>query len=182
MTERQGLLSISGGHEDKKGDKLILRALAEFIGGGELVIDTVASHEPEGYFDSYRAAFADLGVTNLTELYVNERVETLKEETADPLRDAAGVFFTGGDQLRISSQIGDTTIERMLWDIHRRGGLIAGTSAGAAVMSETMLVKGSSRTEEQTSELQSLMRISYAVFCLKKKKKIHKQKLTSRNK
>src|SRR3546814_20632693 len=81
----------------------------------------------------------------LTELYVNERVETLKEETADPLRDAAGVFFTGGDQLRISSQIGDTPIERMLWDIHRRGGLIAGTSAGAAVMSETMLVKGSSR-------------------------------------
>src|SRR3546814_5273469 len=86
-----------------------------------LVIATVASHEPEGYFDSYRAAFADLGVTNLTELYVNERVETLKEETADPLRDAAGVFFTGGDQLRISSQIGDTPIERMLWDIHRRG-------------------------------------------------------------
>src|SRR3546814_225132 len=94
-----------------------------------------------------------LGVTNLTELYVKERVETLKEETADPLRDAAGVFFTGGDQLRISSQIGDTPIERMLWDIHRRGGLIAGTSAGAAVMSETMLVKGSSRESHRIGDL-----------------------------
>src|SRR3546814_15921912 len=78
MTGRQGPLIIIGGHEDKKGDKLILRAVAECIGEGKLVIATVASHEPEGYFDSYRAAFADLGVTNLTELYVNERVETLK--------------------------------------------------------------------------------------------------------
>src|SRR3546814_7265749 len=100
-----------------------------------------------------RAAVADLGVTNLTELYVNERVETLKEETADPLRDAAGVFFTGGDQLRISSQIGDTPIERMLWEIHRRGGLIAGTSAGAAVMRETMLVTGPSRESHRRGDL-----------------------------
>src|SRR3546814_5760178 len=128
MTDRQGPLIIIGGHEDKKGDKLILKAVAECIGEGKLVIATVASHEPEGYFDSYRAAFADLGVTNLTELYVNERVETLKEETADPLRDAAGV-----------------------------------------------------RSEEHTSELQSLMRNSYAVFCLQKKKQ-KKQKSLQKTK
>src|SRR3546814_16920397 len=41
----------------------------------------------------------------------------------------------------------------MLWDIHRRGGLIAGTSAGAAVMSETMLVKGSSRESHRIGDL-----------------------------
>src|SRR3546814_1632832 len=33
------------------------------------------------------------------------------------------------------------------------------------------------RSEEHTSELQSLMRISYAVFCLKKKKKRHQNKI-----
>src|SRR3546814_11455191 len=88
MTDRQGPLIIIGGHEDKQGDKLILRAVAECSGEGKLVIATVASHEPEGYFDSYRAALADLGVTNLTELYVNERVEKQKEDTEDPLRGA----------------------------------------------------------------------------------------------
>src|SRR3546814_20745904 len=100
MTDRQGPLIIIGGHEDTKGDKLILRAVAECIGEGKLVIATVASHEPEGYFDSYRPAFADLGVPTLTELYVIDSVETLKEEPADPPRSAAGLFLTGGEQLR----------------------------------------------------------------------------------
>src|SRR3546814_1143053 len=39
---------------------------------------------------------------------------------------------------------------------------------------------GKHRSEEHTSELQSLMRISYAVFCLKKKKKTTEHKLTKR--
>lgn len=153
MVEDRGPLIIIGGHEDKDGDRVILREVAARLGGGRLVIATVASHEPEGYFDAYKKAFDPLGVTDLVELYVNEREETRSPETRAILEGAAGLFFTGGDQLRISSQIGDTPIEEMVREIHRRGGVIAGTSAGASVMSDTMLVRGSSSETHRIGDL-----------------------------
>ncbi len=148
-----GPLIVIGGHEDKQGDRLILKEIAQYLNGGKLVIATVASHEPEGYFDAYKAAFSDLGVTNLVELYVNEREETRSDSVRALLLDAQGVFFTGGDQLRISSQIGDTPVEDMVRVIHQRGGVIAGTSAGASVMSETMLVRGASGESHRIGNL-----------------------------
>jgi cyanophycinase len=113
----------------------------------------VASHEPEGYFEAYAKAFADLGVTDLVELYVNDRAETLDPDKLRLFEGAAGVFFSGGDQLRISSQIGDTPVEQRVREIHDRGGLLAGTSAGASVMSETMLVKGTSGESYKIGDL-----------------------------
>jgi cyanophycinase len=153
MAEAVGPLVIIGGHEDKKGEKAILKELARRLDGGRLVVATVASHEPEGYFDAYREAFASLGVTDLVELYVEERGESLSPDALGLLDGAAGVFFTGGDQLRISSQIGDTPIEKRIRELHQVGGLVAGTSAGASVMSETMLVKGPSAESYRIGEL-----------------------------
>lgn len=153
MADTPGPLIVIGGHEDKEGDRLVLKEVASRLGKGMLVIATVASHEPDGYFQAYRQAFAPLGVTDLVELYVSERGETHSPEARDMLSRAAGIFFTGGDQLRISSQIGDTPIEDMVREIHRRGGLIAGTSAGASVMSETMLVRGSSAESHRIGDL-----------------------------
>jgi cyanophycinase len=141
---RPGPLIIIGGHEDKDGDALILREVARRLGRGKLVVATVASHEPAGYFDAYRQAFGRLGCDGVVELYVSERSESLTDKALATLDEAAGVFFTGGDQLRIASQIGDTPIERRIREIHAAGGVIAGTSAGASVMSETMLAKGPS--------------------------------------
>lgn len=153
MTDTPGPLIIIGGHEDKEGDLVILKAVAERVGNGRLVIATVASHQPEGYFDAYQAAFATLGATDLVELYVEERGETRDSAKRDMLEGAAGIFFTGGDQLRIASQIGDTPIEQLVRDIHRRGGVVAGTSAGASVMSAIMLVKGSSAESHRIGDL-----------------------------
>jgi len=152
MSIRPGPLILIGGHEDKEGKRVILKEVARRI-DGKLVIATVASHEPEGYFEAYKAAFADLGVTDLVELYVQERPETLSDETLAALEGASGVFFTGGDQLRISSQIGATPVERRVREIPARGGLIAGTSAGASVMSETMLVRGTSSETHRIGDL-----------------------------
>jgi len=149
----KGPLVIIGGGEDKEGSRKILREVAHYLNGGKLVIATVASHEPEGYFDAYQKAFADLGVTDLVELYVKDRSETLNPEKLRVFEGAAGVFFSGGDQLRISSQIGDTPIEQRVREIHERGGVIAGTSAGASVMSETMLVKGTSGESHKIGDL-----------------------------
>ncbi len=149
----KGPLIIIGGGEDKEGDRIILREVAKHVNGGKLVIATVASHEPEGYFDAYQKAFEDLGVSELVELYVKDRAETLDPDKLGCFDGAAGVFFSGGDQLRISSQIGDTPVEQRVRELHERGGLLAGTSAGASVMSETMLVKGKSGESYKIGDL-----------------------------
>ncbi|WP_424139258.1 cyanophycinase [Roseomonas chloroacetimidivorans] len=157
MTDRsrtgQGPLVIIGGHEDKDGERVILREVARYLKGGRLVLATVASHQPEGYFESYKRAFSELGVTDLVELYVEERSETHSEEKLRLFDGATGVFFSGGDQLRISSQLGDTPVEQRVREIHAAGGVIAGTSAGASAMSDTMLVKGSSQETHRIGDL-----------------------------
>ena len=152
---RSGCLIIIGGHEDRdpKGDRVILKEVARHIKKGKLVLATVASRQPEGYFDEYERAFADLGIGELVELYLEDRGEAWDREKLQVLDDAAGIFFSGGDQLRITSQIGDTGIEAKVRALFRRGGLVAGTSAGASVMSETMLVRGTSRETHRIGDL-----------------------------
>lgn len=156
MAERkEGCLIIIGGHEDRdpRGRRQILREVARHVRGGKLVLATVASHQPEGYFAEYEKAFADLDVGELVELYVEDRCEAHDRDKLAVLDDAAGIFFTGGDQLRITSQIGDTGIETRVRAIFDRGGVIAGTSAGASVMSDTMLVKGTSKETHRIGDL-----------------------------
>lgn len=153
MADAAGPLIIIGGHEDKEGERVILREVARHLAGRKLVIATVASHEPEGYFESYQKAFAAIGVTNLEELYVEDRNESLAGSRLALLDGAGGIFFSGGDQLRITSQIGDTPIERKIRDLHAGGAVIAGTSAGASMMSETMLVRGASSESYRIGEL-----------------------------
>jgi cyanophycinase len=152
---RQGCLIIIGGGEDRdpKGDRTILREVARHVRGGKLVLATVASREPQGYMEEYQKAFADLDIGELVELYVEDRHEAGDRDKLGVLDDAAGVFFSGGDQLRITSQIGDTGIEAKVRALYERGGVIAGTSAGASVMSETMLVKGTSKETHRIGDL-----------------------------
>ncbi|PYE55370.1 cyanophycinase [Deinococcus yavapaiensis] len=152
-TPPKGTLIIIGGHEDKEGRRGILKEVARHLHGGKLVVATVASHEPEGYFESYQKAFEPLGVTDLTELYVENRADTLNEEKLQSLDEATGVFFSGGDQLRITSQIANTPVEAKIRALYEKGGVIAGTSAGASVMCETMLVKGASGESYRIGDL-----------------------------
>jgi len=148
-----GVLIAIGGHEEKAGQREILREVARRVDGGVLVLATVASHQPEGYYETYAKAFADLGVGDLRELYVSERPEAEDPERLKVFDGASAIFFTGGDQLRISSQIGDTAVEGRVREILRAGGLVAGTSAGASMMSETMLVRGASQESYRIGDL-----------------------------
>ncbi|WP_028744939.1 cyanophycinase [Rhizobium mesoamericanum] len=138
----RGTLIIIGGHEDHNGDRVILKEVSSRIKDGKLVLATVASHEPDSYLEKYRSSFAALGVPDVTELYIDERDQTAMGDKLERLRQVKAVFFSGGDQLRITSLIGDTPIYRLIHDIFAGGGVIAGTSAGASAMSETMLVRG----------------------------------------
>lgn len=145
MSKKKGIgtLILIGGHEDKEGAKTILREVARRIGSGKLVIATVASHEPHGVFPEYERVFRSLGVEHIYKLEITERIEAKSEAKLRILDDATAVFFTGGDQLKITSQLGDTPIYQRIQDIYREeGGVIIGTSAGASVVCETMVVRG----------------------------------------
>jgi cyanophycinase len=142
MASRDRTLIIIGGGEDRSGDKVILGEVARRVGAGKLVVTTVAMPDPDGLFEQYERAFRALGVRHVFKLGVNERREATEEGKVRVLEGATGVFFTGGDQLKITSQIGDTPVFQRIHEIYRDGGVIAGTSAGASAMSETMLDGG----------------------------------------
>jgi cyanophycinase len=156
MPERSGApgpLIIIGGGEDREGERVILRTFAEAVNGGRAVLATIASEHPDGYVETYRAAFADLPVGELAVLHLDERAEARDPAMLEVLDGAAGLFFTGGDQLRISSQVGGTPLEERIREVWLGGGVLAGTSAGASVMSDVMLVAGSARTSYHIGDL-----------------------------
>ncbi len=135
-------LVVIGGHEDREGDRAILREVAQLAGNGALVVATVASEVPDQLWDDYAPLFRKLGVRDVRRLDVRSREDAAREENVALFDGASAVFFTGGDQLKITSQIGDTPVFRCIRDLFDRGGTVCGTSAGASVMSETMLVSG----------------------------------------
>jgi cyanophycinase len=138
----KGRLLIIGGHEDKKHEKIILRRFVQLVGRGKIVVATIATSEPRQSWNEYERVFRGLGAAHVHHLAVEERAEADALPPMKVLEDAAGVFFTGGDQLKITSVIGDTPVFSRIHEILLEGGVIAGTSAGASVMTETMLVGG----------------------------------------
>ncbi|WP_304680913.1 cyanophycinase [uncultured Clostridium sp.] len=145
MSEKvSGNLIIIGGAEDKKGDKEILKRVAKYIDpkNEKLIIATIATQYPEKSYENYKNIFSNLGVENIDKLDISNREEAFKKENIDLINDASSLFFTGGDQLRITSMIGGTPVYDAIKNLCINGGLIAGTSAGASVMSDTMIVEG----------------------------------------
>jgi cyanophycinase len=138
----KGRLLIIGGGEDKVGGRVILRTLAKLVGNGKLVVATLASEKPSEQWEEYEAALRGLGVRHLYHLRVESRADAESSRAIGVLEGATCVFFTGGDQLRLTSLLGDTPIYSRCYEIFANGGAIAGTSAGASVMSETMIVDG----------------------------------------
>jgi cyanophycinase len=138
----KGRLLIIGGREDKRHGRIILRELARLVGSGKLVVATLASEKPGTAWEEYEDAMRSLGVRHLHHLRVESRADAESAKALGVLEGASAVFFTGGDQLRLTSLIGDTPVFSRCYEIFAKGGAIAGTSAGAAVMSETMIVAG----------------------------------------
>lgn len=131
---------LIGGSEDKQGARLILSEVARRVGDGTMVIATLASEEPERQWERYRRVFSELGVERLEHLAVADREEVRDGQLAAIIDRASAVFFTGGDQVKITTKIGGTALFRRLRERYHEGVLVAGTSAGASAMGETMLV------------------------------------------
>ncbi len=140
----KGNLVLIGGGEDKEGEKIILKKVAELAGGskGCMTLLGTASLKPRQGLEVYIEVFKELGMGEVVVLPVTSREEAGSTWCREALKRATAVFMMGGDQLRITSILGGTPLEAELLRRFREGLVICGTSAGASVMSDTMLVGG----------------------------------------
>ena len=134
MDTTSGSLILIGGHEDREGERTILRAVAVRVDSRPLLLLSAASKVPEEYLDIYRDAFSDLGV-QIVALDQND------PDAAQKVQGASGVFISGGDQNRFMESV-PAELRQSIRDLWLSGGVIAGTSAGASVMSSVMLARG----------------------------------------
>jgi len=139
-TTAQGTLVLIGGREQKDGERVILTEVARRAGPGTLVVATLASEEPDCQWRRYAKAFTELGVRRVEHLAIADREEALSPDITQIFDGATAVFFTGGDQLKIVAKLGGTSLLARMRELFEGGGLLAGTSAGAASMGEVMLV------------------------------------------
>ena len=143
-----GNLLIIGGAEDKQKDCKILKYFFQQAGGRDsrICVITVASDNAEQAGKPYEELFHKLGCQDLEIIDIRTRKDAESQEKVDKLIRSSGIFFTGGDQLRITAMIGGSAVGRTLQHLYERKVIIAGTSAGASVMSETMIIGGQGDT------------------------------------
>lgn len=148
VNEGSGQLVIIGGAEDKEGDCIILREFVRRSGGlqARIVVMTVATELPREVGDNYIRVFERLGVEDVRIVDTVYREDASAASALEAIEKATGVFFTGGDQARITSVLKDTEIDKILHRRFSEGIVIGGTSAGAAMMPDMMIVEGDSET------------------------------------
>ena len=143
---KSGPLVIIGGHEEREGEMTILREFARLSGGprARIVLMTAASEVHQEMDEEYRRAFGEIGVEDFRALETTGRADADSAKAVGVVERATGVYFTGGDQDRLMRILHDTRLARLLHERRDDGLVIAGTSAGASMMSDMMLQEGES--------------------------------------
>lgn len=146
LTEARGRLVVIGGHEDKKDNPRILERFVQLAGDKDahIVIMTVATDKPEEVGKQYTEVFKRLGAKKVEIVDVSERKDAGLKERIEAVKRSTGLFFTGGDQLHITSLLGGTELQKVIHQCYEEGVVVGGTSAGAAMMSNSMILDGPS--------------------------------------
>ncbi|TMK85395.1 MAG: cyanophycinase, partial [Actinobacteria bacterium] len=118
----------------------------ELAGGSDarIVVISTASSLGEEATGLYRELFTHVGAGIVSGLRPVTREEANSASAAATVDEATGVFLTGGNQLRLAAVVGGTELGAALLRLHERGGVIAGTSAGASAVSSHMMAFGAS--------------------------------------
>lgn len=132
------LLLVGGGYRPPE----VMARFIELAGGAErpLVVFPMASEESRKAGEEHKVQLEAQGAKQVQVVHVDDRGDALRPEAVEAVRRAGGVFFTGGDQNRIAQRLVDTPLLQALRELLARGGVVAGTSAGAACQSEIMFV------------------------------------------
>ena len=143
MVSERGYIIPVGGAEEKVGDVAILRRFAALCGGETAriaIIPTASELDDTG--ERYVTLFKGLGVRSAVALPVKTRADAQRDENVRALADVDGIFLTGGNQLRLSTTIGGSEVGKAIRLRNAAGVHVAGTSAGAAFLSEHMIAFG----------------------------------------
>ena len=143
-TERQprGYIIPIGGAE-KVQEPAILKRFVKLCGGRHARIAIIPTASLMSDTASrYEELFDELGAGSAQSFTLEERTDGANPETLKKLERATGVFFTGGNQLRLSTHLGGTPVAKAIRLMNARGVHVAGTSAGAAFLSEHMIAFG----------------------------------------
>lgn len=146
-THPAGRLLVIGGHETRDADSPVLRHWVEMAGREEarLIVCGAATDEADTTLREYQRIFEEMGAAEVYLAVFADRQAGEAKPLMDALEQTTGVFFTGGDQLQITSRIGGTSFGARLRErLEREGLVVGGTSAGAAAMSGTMVIGGPS--------------------------------------
>ncbi|MBW4513497.1 MAG: cyanophycinase [Scytonematopsis contorta HA4267-MV1] len=150
MSENQNKkqLVIIGGAEDKEGDCQILREFVRRAGGtkARIVVMTAATELPREVGENYIRVFERFGAQDVRIIDTETREDASSSTALEAVAKSTGIFFTGGDQARITSILKDTDLDNAIHKRCEEGIVIGGTSAGAAVMPDIMIVEGDSET------------------------------------
>ncbi|WP_104020046.1 cyanophycinase [Roseovarius nitratireducens] len=140
----RGKLVAIGGAEDKTSETEILRQVLALSQTREPVVGvvTTASSIPDDVFADYRQVFERLGAAEVLDVRIRERADAVDPAFLDMLSRSDVIFITGGDQMRLTSILGASDALRNIRKRYDEGAVIAGTSAGAACQSTTMVYGG----------------------------------------
>lgn len=141
--DTRGWIIPIGGAEEKENDRAILTRFVELCGGANaniVVIPTASKLADTG--PRYETLFRDLGVAQVEAMDFDTRHDANEPNRVDRIEEASGIFFTGGNQLRLATLLGGTEVAKAIRGANARGVHVAGTSAGAAFLSEHMIAFG----------------------------------------
>jgi cyanophycinase len=141
--EQPGWIVPIGGAEEKENDPRILKRFVELCGGKAanlVVIPTASQLADTG--DRYQKLFTSLGAGEVGVLDFDMRRDTEEKNRLQRLDKATGIFFTGGNQLRLSTMLGGTPVAQRIRALNAAGVHVGGTSAGASILSEHMIAFG----------------------------------------
>jgi len=141
--EVRGSIVPIGGAENKENDPRILSRFVRESGGemADIVVIPTASRAHETG-PRYEKLFRDLGARRVDVMDFDTRRDSQESGRLQRLTEATGIFFTGGNQLRLTTLLGGTPVAKLIRSQNARGVTVGGTSAGASILSEHMIAFG----------------------------------------
>jgi cyanophycinase len=141
--QTRGWIIPIGGAENKENDRRILERFVRVSGGQDadiVVIPTASRMHETG--PRYEQVFRDIGAARVAVMDFDTRRDCQEPGRLERLKQASGIFFTGGNQLRLTTLLGGTPVAKVIRTLNAGGVTVGGTSAGASILSEHMIASG----------------------------------------
>jgi cyanophycinase len=141
--QTRGWIIPIGGAENKENDRRILERFVRVSGGDEadiVIIPTASRMHETG--PRYEQIFKTLGAMRVSVMDFDTRRDCHERGRLERIEEASGIFFTGGNQLRLTTLLGGTPVAKLIRLRSAQGVTVGGTSAGASILSEHMIAAG----------------------------------------